>query len=79
MNYTEEQIQAQRDIAARVATKLNPTEEPIFAHIGFLRRSRRAKPSTLGLGLRFYPTPDLLGEALEDGGVWESIETVRVA
>lgn len=74
--FTNEQIQAQRDVAARVAAT-GGISGPCFAHIGFLRSSPRRKPGMLGI--RFYPTPDLLGQALEYGALWESIETVRVA
>jgi len=74
--FTNEQIQAQRDVAARVAAT-GGISGPCFAHIGFLRSSPRGKPGTLGI--RFYPTGDLLGQPLEDGALWESIETVRVA
>jgi hypothetical protein len=75
--FTEEQIQAQRDVAASVAAKLGSTGEPVYAHIGFLRSAPRGRAGNLGL--RFYPTGDLLGQALEHRTWWESIETVRVA
>lgn len=74
--FTNEQIQAQRDVAARVAAT-GGISGPCFAHIGFLRSSPRGRASNLGL--RFYPTGDLLGQPLEYGALWESIETVRVA
>ena len=73
--FTAEQIQAQRDRAAYIAR--GEPKGPCFAHVGFLRRSPRAKPGPLGL--RFYPTGDLLGQSLEYGALWESIETVRGA
>lgn len=74
--FTAEQIQAQRDVAASVAAA-GGIAGPRFAHIGFLRSSPRGRAGNLGL--RFYPTGDLLGQALEYGALWESIETVRVA
>ena len=74
--FTNEQIQAQRDVAARVAAS-GGISGPCFAHIGYLRSSPRGKRGMLGI--RFYPTGDLLGQALEHRTWWESIETVQVA
>ena len=73
--FSEEQLQAQREVAARIATKLTG-EEPCYAHIGFFRNSPRGRRSNLGI--RFYSTPDPLGQRLEFGVLWESVEVVDV-
>lgn len=73
---TTEQIQAQRDRAASVAAA-GGIEGPCFAHIGTMRSSRTARSSMPAL--RFYPTSDLLGQSLEYGAIFESIEAIRVA
>ena len=73
--FTEEQIQTQRDRAAYIAR--GEPKGPCFAHIGFLRFAPPAHPGPLSL--RCYPTA-LSGETTDDdGALWVSIETVRVA
>lgn len=73
---TAEQMTAQRETVSRVIAA-GGIEGPCFAHIGTLRASRGARSSMPAL--RFYPTSDLLGQALEYGAIFESVETIRVA
>ncbi len=70
------QIAADTMAAVRAAERAANacTKASLFAHVGFLRRSPKARTHTIGL--RFYETADLLGERCGDGSIWESLEVV---
>lgn len=72
--WTDAEIQAQKTIANEIVARGSATTESRFAHIGFLRATPRGRPSKLGI--RFFPTGDLLGQRCDHGALWESVAVV---
>lgn len=66
------EIYAQIEIAN--GARKSATTDTRFAHVGFLRAAPYARPGKLGI--RFYPTGDLLGQRCDHGALWESVAVV---
>ena len=72
----EAALPPQRETAAKLVGRSGATS-PTFAHIGTFRN--RPNGRVAFVGIRFYETPDKLGQALEHRCWFESLEVVQIA